>query len=240
MLLHAATPQAPDWAQPGSATHQQVPPPAGFHRPTVNFDEPIGIFQGQSDVGGPLVPGSASYDAETGSYTIDSAGYNIWYFRDEFRYLWKRMEGDVSLAADIEFPNPDGYGDRKVVLIFRQELDDDAKEIMVALHGVGLVHLATRPDKGADIYENLRVEASASNVPAKGKPVRLGIQKKGDQFTLWATENGGPLKQVGKPAELSLDGPFYVGIAFTSHLPVTSDTAVVSNVLLENEAGKVK
>lgn len=239
-LSGADTPDFPDWALPGSATHQQIPPPAGFHRPTVNFDTPIGIFEGQSDVGGPLVPGSASYDAEAGAYTIDSAGYNIWYFRDEFRYLWKRMDGDISLAADIEFPKPDGYGDRKVVLIFRQELDDDAKEIMVALHGTGLVHLATRPDKAADIHENARLVESAATKPSKGNPVRLGIQKKGDHFTLWVSENGGPLKQFGESAELSLDGPFYVGIAFTSHLPVTSDTAIVSNLVLENMAGKVR
>src|ERR1035441_8170987 len=60
-----ATPDVPDWALPSSATHKQYPPPADFHRPSKNFDTPIGIFQGQSDIGGPLVPGSASYDAAT-------------------------------------------------------------------------------------------------------------------------------------------------------------------------------
>ncbi|MGB6109653.1 MAG: biopolymer transporter Tol, partial [Acidobacteriaceae bacterium] len=39
-----ATPAVPDWAQPGSATHEQVPPPANFHRASRNFDTPIGIF----------------------------------------------------------------------------------------------------------------------------------------------------------------------------------------------------
>ena len=104
--------QVPDWALPGSPTHQQVPPPADFHRPTVTFNTPIGIFEGQSDIGGPLVPGSASFDAATGAYTIHSAGYNIWYQRDEFRFLWKKMSGDVSFAADPSFPDPNGYGDR--------------------------------------------------------------------------------------------------------------------------------
>src|SRR6202795_751558 len=112
--------RVPDWAQPGSPTHQQVPPPADFHRPTVTIDKPIGIFTGQSDIGGPLVPGGAEFDAAAGAYTIHSAGYNIWYQRDEFRYLWKKMSGDVSLAADAAFPDPKGYGDRKAVLIIRQ------------------------------------------------------------------------------------------------------------------------
>lgn len=141
--------QVPDWALPGSATHQQVPPPANFHRATVTFDQPIGIFDGQSDIGGPLAPGAAGYDAAARQYTIHSAGYNIWYQRDEFRYLWKKMSGDVSLAADASFPDAKGYGDRKVVLVIRQSLDDDAKEAMVGEHGTGMTHLAWRAERGA-------------------------------------------------------------------------------------------
>ncbi|MFL6577791.1 MAG: biopolymer transporter Tol, partial [Povalibacter sp.] len=51
-LVHAAdapTPEVPEWAQPGSATRQQVAPPADFTRPTTNFATPIGMFEGQSD-----------------------------------------------------------------------------------------------------------------------------------------------------------------------------------------------
>jgi hypothetical protein len=121
----SSTSGAPAWAQPGSAGHVQVAPPADFHRPSKNFDTPIGVFQGQSDIGSALVPGSASYDASTKQYTINSAGYNVWYTRDEFRYLWNKMSGDVSLAADITYPDANGFGDRKAVLIIRQDLDDD-------------------------------------------------------------------------------------------------------------------
>ncbi|MCR6657072.1 MAG: hypothetical protein NVV63_14955 [Opitutus sp.] len=231
--------EVPDWARPGSATHQQVPPPAGHQQPTVTFAEPIGIFDGQADVGGPILSGSASFDAATKSYRIDAAGYNIWYFRDEFRFLWKKLSGDVSLAADISFPNAEGYGDRKTVLIVRQDLDDNAKEIMAALHGVGLIHLAQRPEKGADLKEDGRIEAA--EVPMNGpKPVRLGIEKRGDQFTLWVSVAGEPMRQVGAPVTLKFDAPFYVGIGFTSHVPDQMDATVVSNVILENSAGQVR
>ena len=98
----------PDWALPGSATHQQVPPPADFHRTTRTDNTPIGIFQGQSDVGAALVPGFSSFNAGNGEYTIVSAGYNVWYQRDEFRFLWKKMSGDISLAADIDFSDTAG------------------------------------------------------------------------------------------------------------------------------------
>jgi len=237
ILLGAEAPSVPGWAQPGSATHVQVPPPAGFHRPTKTFDTPIGVFAAQSDIGGPLLPGSASYNGGVKQYTINSASYNIWYARDEFRYLWKKMSGDVSLAADITFPNPAGYGDRKAVLVIRQDLDDDSKEAMTALHGAGLIHLALRPEKGADIKEAQRIASSGG--PAGVAAMRIGIEKRGDGLALFVSLKGEPMHQVGAPISLHLDEPFYVGIGFCSHLPDKSDTAVLSNVVLENSAGKV-
>jgi hypothetical protein len=244
--LRSQTPAIPDWAWPGSATHQQVPPPADFHRATPSFDVALGVFEGQSDIGGPLLAGSASYDAATKSYTLNSASYNIWYTRDEFRYAWKKISGDVSLAADIAFPNPDGYGDRKAVLVIRQDLDDDSKEVMSALHGAGLIHLALRPEKGANIKEAYRIGAptavagkDATSHAVVAAP-RLGIEKHGNFFTLFVSLNGEPMHRVGEPAELHFEGPFYAGIGFCSHVPDKSDTAVLSRVLLENTAGKLR
>ena len=233
----AQTPTVPDWALPGSATHRQVPPPADFRRPSKNFDVPIGVFQGQSDIGSALVPGSASYDAGTKQYTINSAGYNIWYFRDEFRYLWSKMSGDVSLAADVTFPDSNGYGDRKAVLVIRQNLDDDSKEAMVGEHGVGMIHLADRPERGANLKDmQFRFGGSLANVRAK----RIGIEKRGDAIALFISLTGEPLHQFGPPINLHFDEPFYVGVGFCSHLPDKSDTAVLSNVVLEKSAGKVQ
>ncbi|HVT48930.1 MAG TPA: hypothetical protein VHD57_14155 [Vicinamibacterales bacterium] len=246
-ILHAQQPAVPDWAIPGSDTHQQVAPPPDFHRPSRIFNTPIGIFDGQADVGAALVPGRASFDAATGRYTIDSAGYNIWYTRDEFRYLWKRMSGDVSLAADISYPDPSGYGDRKAVLVIRQSLDDDAKEAIVALHGLGMIHLAVRPER------DVRIKDTEYRIGGRGRPGgaspdslvtvmarRIGIEKRGDAFALFVSLEGEPMHQFGPPITLHLDEPFYVGIGFCSHLPVTSDTAVLSNVVLENAAGRVR
>ena len=235
--LLAQAPDVPAWAEPGSATHTQVPPPADFHRPSRTSAAPIGLFDGQSDIGGALVPGDSSYDPGTGRYAIDSAGYNIWYQRDEFRYLWKKVSGDVSLAADIVFPNPGGYGDRKAVLVIRQDLEDDSKEAMVALHGAGLIHLAERPGKGADIQETCRLQGGK---PGGTPPERLGIEKRGDTFTLYVSLRGEPMHQVGQPVVLHLDSPFYVGIGFCSYLPATIDSATLGKVVLANSAGSVR
>lgn len=233
----AQTQTVPDWALPGSATHKQVAPPADFHRPATTINTPIGIFDGQSDVGSAVVPGSASYDPATKAYTIRSAGYNIWYTRDEFRFLWKKMSGDVSLAADASFPVPDGYGDRKVVLILRQSLDDDAKEAMIGEHGTGMIHLAWRPEKNAAIADmQYRFGGGLNGVLAK----RIGIEKHGGSVAIFVSLQGESMHQFGPPIQIHLDEPFYVGIGFCSHQPATVDTGVLANVVLENAAGKVR
>jgi hypothetical protein len=250
-LLHnlaaAQTPTVPDWAQPGSPTHTQISPPTEFHRPARTSNEPIGIFEGQSDIGAAVVTGSSSYHSNTGQYTIVSAGYNIWYVRDEFRFLWKKMSGDVSLAADIRYPDSLGYGDRKAVLVIRQSLDDDSKEAMVALHGEGMIHLACRPDKGLRIKDMEYRIGSRGGLPGGKSPddlvtaqaKRIGIEKRGDSFALFVSMNGESMNQFGAPIQLKLAEPFYVGIGFCSHLPDKADTAVLSNVVLVNSAGKV-
>jgi hypothetical protein len=132
------------------------------------------------------------------------------------------------------------------VLIVRQSLDDDAKEALVALHGAGMIQLAQRPEK------DVRVKDMEFRVGGRGRPggaspdslvtvnaKRIGIEKRGDAFTLYVSLEGEPMHPYGPPIKLHLDGPFYVGIGFCSHLPDVSDTAVLSNVVLENAADQV-
>lgn len=242
------TATSPEWAQPGSATHVQVAPPADFHRATTTVNTPIGIFDGQSDIGSAHIPGHSSYNPATQTYTITSAGYNVWYMRDEFRYLWKQMSGDVSLAADINFPDPEGFDDRKAVLIIRQDLDDDSKEAIVALHGGGMIHLARRPEKGVRVKDMEYRIGSRGDLPGGTSPddlvtahaKRIGIEKQGDNFQLYISLAGEPMHPFGPPMTLKMDAPFYVGIGFCSHLPDQADKAVLSNVVLTNAAGGIR
>ena len=69
---------------------------------------------------------------------------------------------------------------------------------------------------------------------------RIGLEKRGDRFALFVSLEGEPMHQFGPPIKLSCTEPFYVGIGFCSHLPDQADTAVLSDVVLENRAGAVR
>ena len=127
-------------------------------------------------------------------------------------------------------------------------LADDAKTVVVALHGAGMIHLADRPERGVRMRDlEFRIGGRGSR-PGGASPDslvtvsarRIGLEKRGDAFALFVSLEGEPMTQFGPPIKVPFAEPFYVGLGFCSHQPVTVDTAVLSNVVLENSAGKVR
>jgi hypothetical protein len=236
------------WVAPRPAVAQSAPPvqtgSATFlrpdvHHPSRNSDTPIGTFDGQSDIGSAQVEGGALYDRAANQYTIKSAGYNPTYTREEFRFLWKKMSGDVAIAADIAFPNGEGYDGRKAVLAIRQGLEDDSKEAIVGVYGTGRFSLSQRPHEGkARRDETFQVWGAPPHArPDKRAvlmPRRMALEKHGDTFILYVSIEGEPMHPFGSPLILHLDQPFYVGIGFCSNMPDKSDTAIFSNVAAES------
>lgn len=186
----------------------------------------VGVFEGQSDVGSVIPPGTASFDSASGIYTIHSAGANLWGTTDGFHFLWKKASGDVSLTADIDFPEKAGTHSehRKAILIFRQTLDADGAYVDAAQHGVGLTALQFRDAKGQT------TQSIELNIDP---PKRLRIEKHGDEFTMFVSFHDEPLHQVGAATKMHLDEPFYAGIGLSAHDPNTTETATFAQVELK-------
>src|SRR3974390_2458383 len=133
-------------------------------------DVAVGVFDGHGDVGTVLHPGSAEYDSAKRAYTVSGSGENMWFASDAFQFVWKKVSGDVSIAADIAFPAAGGNAHRKAVLIVRQSLDADSVYADVARHGEGLTSIQFREMKGGTTHE---VQANIS------APQPLPLVKKG-------------------------------------------------------------
>lgn len=181
---------------------------------------PIGRFENHQDVGTVLHPGAVKYDAAKGIYTISGSGNNMWESEDDFQFVWKKVSGDVTLAADIAFEGAGGNPHRKAVLMVRQSLEPDSVYADIARHGVGLTSLQWREEKGDTTHE---VQA---NVDA---PARLRIEKRGDYFYMFLGEGDDLRLAAGSPS-IQLKSPFYVGLGVCSHDKDRVETAVFSNV----------
>lgn len=186
----------------------------------------VGIFENHSDVGAVSPAGKAVYDAGAGIYNIDAAGANMWSTADAFHFAWKRVSGDASLTADISFPSAAGNHDphRKAVLIFRQTLDADGVYVDAAQHGSGMTALQYRRERGATTQDiELNIES----------PRRVRLEKRGDTFTMYLSNHGEPLHQVGASIKLHLQDPYYVGLGVCSHNKDVVEQARFSNVELQ-------
>lgn len=188
----------------------------------------LGLFQSESDIGNVVPTGSAHYDPASRIYEIDSAGANTWYHVDHFNYLWTRASGDLAITARISFPprryNHDPNPHRKGLLMFRQSLVPGSAYVDGALHGVGLTALQYRRERGAntpDVELNIK------------PPQTIRLEKRGDIFTLYVSEAGEPMHEVGASVQLHLRAPFYVGLGALSHDVQTTDAIEFSHVAIE-------
>lgn len=188
---------------------------------------PLGQFQDHGDVGSVLHAGSATFDAGSGTYTVTGSGENMWFGADDFQYVWKKMQGDVAISADIAFQDVSGNPHRKAVLMIRQTLDGNSPAVDIARHGVGLTSLQFRLTSGADDHE------VQSNVNG---PTRVRLEKRGDYFYAFVSGPNGKLQPAGASIKLSLSGEFYVGIGVCAHDKDATATAKFSNVKVEQLA----
>ena len=183
----------------------------------------VGAFEGHTDVGATRRPGSVEFDAARRSYRVAGGGENMWFTNDAFHFVWKKISGDVTLAADVAFVAPGGNPHRKACLMLRQSLDADAAYADAALHGDGLTSLQSRESKGALTRE------IQSNLSA---PKRLRLEKRGHYVSMSLAGEGEALHPAGGSVRLSLDEPFYIGLAVCAHDNNALEQAVFSNVEL--------
>ena len=177
------------------------------------------LFSDHKDIGVLLHPGSASFDRKTKSYTLSASGENMWAAKDAFHFLYTQARGDLALSADIAFVGKGTDKHRKACLMFRQDLEPDSAYIDVALHGDGLTSLQFRESKGALTHE------IQSNSLA---PRRLRLEKRGQAVYLHLDS-----QFSGASHRITLQDPFYAGLAVCSHNKNVSEKATFWNVALE-------
>ncbi|HEY2546096.1 MAG TPA: hypothetical protein VGI46_08530 [Candidatus Acidoferrum sp.] len=187
----------------------------------------LGIFTNEASVGQTPPGCKAHFDASKGEYRITGGGANVWGASDAFYFVWKKVSGDMTLTADIEWVGTSPAEHRKAMLMFRHSLDPGSPYADAVSHGNGLTSLQFR---GATNEQTYQV------VAAEDGPSRLRIVRKGSRFTMYFGKPGEELK-ASEPVEfIGLQEPFYVGLGVCSHVATTLETAIFSDVKLEEAA----
>ena len=191
-------------------------------------DHPVGIFDGQSDIGMVKHKGSASYDSNSQRYRLEGSGTNIWAKHDEFHFVWKKIKGDFILRANLTFIGKGVEEHRKVGWMVRSSLDTDSKHVSAAIHGSGLTSLQFRRTTGAATEEKKFTLAGADVVQLERKEGRyiMSVAHKGETFV------------SAKLDSLELGDDVYVGLFICSHNPNVSEQALFNNVRIVAPATK--
>ncbi len=205
---------------------EQLPASAATATATASAQSGLGAFTNSADVGGPALKGSTAYSASTGEYRITGSGANIWGKQDQFQFVWKEITGNFTVTATLRFLGK-GADHRKAGIMIRQSLDSDAVYGDVVIHGNGMPALQWRSKPQED--------TNAFDLPFNGPGTfNLKVVRSGVRIFMYVGKDGAPAREIAH-TEVTFKAPVLVGLAVCSHNAAASDTAIFSNVSVEEQ-----
>mgnify|MGYP002396312066 CR=1 FL=1 len=192
---------------------------------TVAQTQELGMFNENTDVGNPQLSGSAEYDAATQMYTIHGAGYNIWFERDEFHYVYRKQSGDFVATAHFEFVGAGVDPHRKTGWMIRESLADTAVHLSAVSHGDGLTVLQWRTEPGA----SMRDPEDEIFFPDKDIDI-IQLERKGQTITMRVAKEGEEFRLVGSHTLERLPKEVLIGLFVCSHKPEVVEEAIIRDV----------
>jgi len=176
----------------------------------------------------------AFVDNGAGSFTVSAAGHDIWDLADEFRFVYKQLNGNGSIVARVDSVEPTDPWAKAGVMI-RETLDPGSKHAMVAV----------TPGNGVTFQRRLFTSnSSVSTTQAEVvAPYWVKLTRNGNTFTAEHSADGLTWESVGTdPAASSEDitmiGNVYVGLCLTSHADMTVTVAEFADVQATGALGQ--
>ncbi len=192
----------------------------------------VGIFQTSTDIGNPKKAGSVIYNRNDQSYIMKGAGYNIWFERDEFHYLFNKINGDFLLTANFEFAGKGTEAHRKTGWMIRASTDDKSPHISATLHGDGMTVLQWRESAGAEMrdpQDEIFATDSAYNL--------IQIERVGKNIIMRAAKFGKPFDIIGSHQMENIPDEVLVGPFICSHNPEVIEEVKIWNVRIDKPLG---
>jgi hypothetical protein len=189
----------------------------------------LGVFDNHADIGNPKNAGSAAYNKATKTYTLRGSGYNIWFARDEFQYLYKKIKGDFTVTANFEFVGDKGNNHRKVGWMLRESTDEKSIHVSAVQHGDGLAVIQWRVNTG----EEMKDPEGEIFFPEKKVFGVIQLKRVGKKLIMSVGDAGSPLKRVGEHVMDNMPSEALIGLFICSHDPESIEEAKVWNVKVQ-------
>jgi TolB protein len=187
-----------------------------------------GIFTNSEDIGNPKNQGSAVYNKADQSYNIKGAGYNIWFERDEFHYLFKKLKGDFILTANFKFEGKGKEAHRKTGWMIRWTKDEKSPHISAVIHGDGLTVMQWRNSEGAamrDPQDEIFAKDSSYSV--------VQVERAGKTIIMRAAKEGKPFDVIGSHEMDNMPDEVLAGMFVCSHNPDVTEEIIAWNVRID-------
>ena len=176
-----------------------------------------------TDIGDTLA-GGQKVEAD-GAMTVYGGGRNIWHDSDEFRMVWRQMDGDFVFTARVDdLLRTDRHA--KAGLMARASLRQDSAHLLLHAFPGGQVAVGWR-----DADSGMMTQEEADS---KGWPAYLRLTRRDGTFLAEHSVDGEAWAGIGAPLAIEAIGSVcYVGFAVLSHNAETLTSALFSEIKIE-------
>ncbi len=211
-VINTATATSVSTATPPTPTNTP-PPPTITPSPT-----PAPQSWQNQDIGAVLAAGSTV--EQSGTFTINGSGDNIWNDDDAFQYAYQPVSGDGTIIARVV--SQEDTGDyAKAGIMFRESLDSDSKHAMTSVTPSEGTRLQYRDGDGSSLINN----------PGYAAPIWLKLERNGVLFTGYRSSDGVTWVEIGQHT-VGMGTDIYVGLAVNAF--DIDDNGTLSEVVFDN------
>jgi YD repeat-containing protein len=173
---------------------------------------------GTEDIGAVGVSGGASYD--NGTFSVTGSGTDIWDAADQFRYVYRILQGDGTITAHVSSVE---YVHRwtKAGVMIRESLSAGAPH----------AYMLVSADRGLAFQRRVAASEISTHTDAGPgtAPYWVRLVRAGATISAYSSTDGSSWSFVGSEA-ISMGNTVYVGLAVVSHNNGISATATFDNV----------
>src|SRR5258708_39618873 len=113
--------------------------------------------------------------------------------QDAFHFAWRRLSGDLTLTAEVGFPDREGNAHRKAGWMVRAGLEPDAPYADSVVHADGLIALQYRLVRGGPTLEVRSPPRAPATIPLEppGDPLSPAVAPRREPFPPAGAAPGG-------------------------------------------------